>query len=224
MNINSLPEWIVLIMSSAGVSAAINVTWSAWTRHQDKKHKEQNAYLDVSSDLEDYAQACINRMEYNEEYITFCLTNQEYINERGETINSKKEPAKVEIPSPPLASSEKSYSDIISTKDRSKIKDFCERTTKITKSINRGISKFHKIDSHYEYFEICQYFEIQAMSLCGLEACHLAKETRMKSRTSSRTIEEKITMFESQIEEIKTKCKNKDLLLPNINENITNTR
>lgn len=224
MNINSFPEWIALIMSSAGVSAAINVTWSAWTRHQDKKHKEQNAYLDVSSDLEDYAQACINRMEYNKEYITFYLTNQEYVNERGETINSKKEPTKVEIPSPPLTSSKKSYSDIISTKDRSKIKDFCEYTVQVKKSMNREILKCYEINDYYEHLETCQYLETQAMSLCGLEACHLAKETRMKSGTSSKTIGEKITMFESIIEEIKTKCKNKDLLLPNINENITNTR
>ena len=56
MNINSLPEWLALIISSAGTSATINIAWSEWTKHRDKKLRRRNAYLEASSNIEDYVQ------------------------------------------------------------------------------------------------------------------------------------------------------------------------
>lgn len=220
MNINSSGEWIALIITSAGTSTAINVAWNAWTRHQDKKRREQNAYLDISSDLEDYSQACINRIEYNEEYFTYFLTNQEYTNKEGEAINTEMEPPKVKTPEPPLAQNNKSLSENISTRDRSRIKDFISYTTETTKSATKEFSKHRETENLEEIAKIYLDFEKQLMATCGLEASRLAKDIRKKSGAPNKSIDKKIKYFESIIEEQKNRHKNRqDLLLAPLRTN-----
>ena len=83
MNIDSTQDWIKLIISSAGVSTAINIAWSEWTRHRDKKLRRRNAYLEASSNIEDYVQLCINSIEFECDALNYYAYNSSITNHNG---------------------------------------------------------------------------------------------------------------------------------------------
>lgn len=172
MNINSPQEWLALIISSAGTSAAINIAWSAWTRHKDKTHDRNTEYVNLSDIIEGYIQNCLDKIDYEETLFS---------------INHDPEPQEVNlkpVKTPDFSEITKATDTMkeISPEIRSKIKETLRKINKIEKESNPVIEKSIREEWADEY---TLDFLIQKLTAFGIEARKIAEITRNESGTES---------------------------------------
>lgn len=205
MNINSLPEWLALIISSAGTSATINIAWSEWTKHRDKKLRRRNAYLEASSNIEDYVQLCINSIEFECDALNYYAYNSSITNHNGKEIYAFDKPETIEQPDFNKTVLNNINSDLIFIEDKSEIKETANNMEKINRALRKKVEEQEqKLKLHLDdptcIFEEIFSLKITALTSCGINACNLAMKTRKKSRTKSKSLEEKSIILKSIVE------------------------
>ena len=205
MNIDSPQDWIKLIISSAGVSAAINIAWGEWGRYRDKKYSRRNAYLELSNNIEDYAQSCIDNIDLESRILEYSAYNQFIGENNGKHIYLFDKPRGIEKPDFRKSVLEKINADFVSVEDRSDTKETANYIEQIGKAHQNKVEtkkqelKIHDNDPS-RVFEDIFLINVTSLVLRGRKACDLAIKTRKKSRTKSKSLDEKISTLNSMSE------------------------
>ena len=57
-------DWWAIVLSSATVSALMNIAWNGWTRYRDKKDDRYNVCINIQHKIEEYIQHHVDNIEY----------------------------------------------------------------------------------------------------------------------------------------------------------------
>lgn len=208
MNIDSNQDWIKLIISSAGVSAAINIAWNEWKSHRENKTRRRNAYLKTSINIEDYVQSCIDNINLESEILDYFAYNSFLTEHNGKDIYLFDEPKQIDKPDFKKMVANNVDPELISIEDISEINETANVIEDINKISLKQVNeqeqklKFQRYNPA-EIFEDIFSLKIKNLSSCGIKACNLAMNTRKKSGTGSKSLEVKLLTLKSIIDKYK---------------------